>query len=171
MASVFGHGLVAYTTTQIMDSRCGRSLLILALISSILPDFDVITFGMIPYDSIMGHRGFTHSILFAFIWSIILSLMFGRTQKKGYFLVIFMVTISHGLLDAMTTGGKGVGFFIPIDNARYFLPWRVIQVSPIGVEEFFSDWGLAVILSELKYIGIPCVIILITLWFLRNQRS
>jgi inner membrane protein len=43
-------------------------------------------------------------------------------------------------------------------------------VSPIGIEQFFSEWGVNVILSELKYIGIPCFIILITLHFATNPK-
>lgn len=73
----------------------------------------------------------------------------------GYFLSI----ASHGILDAMTSGGRGVGFFIPVDNSRYFLPWRPILVSPLGVERFFSNWGLQVILSEIKYVLLPCFFI------------
>ena len=70
----------------------------------------------------------------------------------------------------MTTGGKGVGFFIPFDNSRYFFPFRPIKVSPIGVKEFFSEWGINVIWSELKYIGIPCIIVLTALYLIKNQK-
>jgi inner membrane protein len=68
------------------------------------------------------------------------------------------------LLDALTTGGKGVAFFAPFDNTRYFFPWQVIKVSPIGVKNFFSDRGVAVLLSELKWIGIPLLISLFILY-------
>tara|TARA_R100001369_G_scaffold4044_8_gene12153 strand:+ start:56088 stop:56330 length:243 start_codon:yes stop_codon:yes gene_type:complete len=79
--------------------------------------------------------------------------------------VLFLSTLSHGVLDAMTSGGKGVGFFIPFDNSSYFFPFREIKVPPIGIEKFFSEWGINVILSELKYIAIPCFIILIVVFF------
>ena len=71
---------------------------------------------------------------------------------------LFMSTISHSILDAMTTGGSGVAFFAPFDNTRYFLPWRMIKVSPIGLQKFLSEWGLAVLKSEFIWIGIPLLL-------------
>lgn len=85
--------------------------------------------------------------------------------------VIFLSTISHGILDAMTSGGKGVGFFIPFNNSRFFFPFREIVVSPIGIEKFFSEWGIKVILSELKYIVLPCFVILIVLFLIKKSKS
>lgn len=69
-----------------------------------------------------------------------------------------LCTASHSVLDAMTSGGLGVAFFSPFNDARYFFPWRPIKVSPIGVENFFSEWGKKVILSELIWIGIPSLL-------------
>ncbi|MEH6535383.1 MAG: metal-dependent hydrolase [Psychroserpens sp.] len=170
MASIFGHGLVAYTTAKVIDSKTNTLLLFLAIGSSILPDLDVIAFKLgIDYMHPLGHRGFTHSILFALIWSGVLSFFFGKTRKFIFMIVLFLSTVSHGLLDAMTTGGRGVGFFIPFENSRHFFPWRVIKVSPIGIEKFFSEWGVRVILSELQYIAIPCGIVLLVLYLFNNQ--
>ena len=171
MASIFGHGIVAFTISKVVNSKEISLLILLAIVSSILPDFDVISFKLnIPYLHPLGHRGFTHSILFAVIWAILLGFLFGKARKQIFIIVIFLSTISHGLLDALTTGGKGIGFFIPFDNSRYFFPTRIIQVSPLGIEQFFSEWGMRVILSELKYIAIPCSIILITLFILKKAK-
>jgi len=172
MASLFGHGLVAYTTSKLVDSKSSRLLLILAISSAVLPDLDVLAFKFgIDYLHPMGHRGFTHSILFAFVLSILLSFLFGKARKLTFMVVIFLATLSHGVLDAMTTGGKGVGFFIPFDNSRFFFPLRPIKVSPIGINEFFSEWGTNVILSELRYIGIPCFLILAILFYKKRLSS
>lgn len=172
MASVFGHGLVAFTAAKIVDYKSSGLLLFLAIGSAILPDLDVIAFKLgISYMHPLGHRGFTHSIVFAILWSATLSFIFGKDRKLVFMVVLFLSTISHGLLDAMTTGGRGVGFFIPFENSRHFFPWRRIQVSPLGIQEFFSEWGMRVIFSELKYIAIPCLIILITLPFVKKQKS
>ena len=172
MASIFGHGLVAYTTAKVLDSKSSKLLMVLAIGSAILPDLDVLAFKFgVDYLDPLGHRGFTHSILFAVIWSALLAVIFGKTRKLIFALVIFLSTISHGLLDAITTGGKGVGFFIPFENSRYFFPFRIIKVSPIGVEAFFSEWGLRVILSELKYIAMPCFIILLSLYVFKKRKN
>ncbi len=162
MASIFGHGIAAFTIAKVASKKASIGLVVLAILSSILPDVDVLAFNFrIPYESPFGHRGFTHSILFAIIWALCICVLFGKQRKMLYFLVILFSTLSHGILDALTTGGKGVGFFIPFDNERYFFPYQVIKVSPIGVERFFSEWGLLVIFSELKYVFLPCVLILI----------
>ncbi|MEC3905602.1 metal-dependent hydrolase [Tamlana sp. 2201CG12-4] len=160
MASAFGHAVVGFTLTKVIDNRNLKWLLIAAIFSTLLPDFDVVAFKLgIPYESPFGHRGFTHSILFSFIWSGILMLTLGRQHKLVWFFVIFLSTLSHGILDAMTSGRMGVGFFIPFDNNRFFFPFRNILVSPIGISEFFSGWGIKVLFSEFKYIVLPCSLV------------
>jgi len=172
MASVFGHGFVAYTTAKVIDSKTSKLLLHLAIASAMLPDIDVLAFKFgVPYAHPFGHRGFTHSILFAVLWSVLLAFVFGKNRKQIFFIVIFLSTLSHVLLDALTTGGKGVGFFIPFINERYFFPLKIIKVSPIGVKQFFSEWGMQVIISELIYIAIPCSIILITLSIAKKKKA
>jgi len=172
MASVFGHGLVAYTVTKVADSKSSKLLVFLAIVSSILPDLDVIGFSFgIEYLHPLGHRGFTHSILFALLWSGLLAFFFGKSRQLVFAVVLFLSTVSHGVLDAMTSGGEGVGFLVPFDNSRYFFPFRAIKVSPIGIEKFFSEWGVRVVLSEIQYIAIPCFIILVTLFFIKKRKS
>jgi len=164
MASVFGHAIVGYTITKAASIKNYKWLLLLAILSSVFPDLDVLTFNFgIPYSHPFGHRGFTHSIVFAIIWAVLLMFFFGKQNRVLWFVVIFFSTVFHGILDAMTTGGKGIGFFIPFNNERFFFPFRPIQVSPLGIEKFFSEWGIQVILSEVKYILIPCIIVLLIL--------
>ena len=170
MASVFGHAIVGYTITKVSSIKNYKWLLLLAIFSSILPDLDVLTFNFgIPYSHPFGHRGFTHSIVFAIIWAILLMFLFGKKNKVLWFVVIFFSTLFHGILDAMTTGGKGIGFFIPFNNERFFFPFRPIHVSPLGIEKFFSEWGIQVILSEVKYILIPCIIVLLILKLINKK--
>jgi inner membrane protein len=171
MASLFGHGIVGFTLSKLIDFKSNRALLLLAVISAILPDIDVLAFHInIPYAHPFGHRGFTHSIFFAVVWAVGIALAFGKRKKIIYFLVILFSTVSHGILDALTTGGKGVGFFIPFNDARFFLPYKVIKVSPIGVSRFFSEWGKQVIISEIKYIVIPCLVVLLFLYVFKRKK-
>ena len=160
MASIFGHGMVGYTIAKVSQDKNLKVLVIAAVVSAMLPDSDVLSFVFgISYGSPFGHRGFTHSILFALLWAVILMQIFGKSHKILWFFVIFFSTVSHGILDAMTTGGRGVGFLIPFDNSRFFFPFRFIKVSPIGITNFFSEWGLQVIISEIKYVFLPCFVI------------
>ncbi len=172
MASVFGHSMVGVTLVKLFASKQTRLLLLLAVASTILPDIDVLAFNFgIPYSHPFGHRGFTHSVLFAIIWALLLMWIFGKKDKVVWFIVIFLSTISHGILDAMTSGGKGVGFLIPFNNERFFFPFRDIKVSPIGIEKFFSEWGLQVLISEFKYIFIPCILLIFVRFIFQKSKK
>jgi inner membrane protein len=136
-------------------------LALLACAASVLPDVDSIGFWAgVPYDSPLGHRGFTHSLTFAALIALLAMPLAGRLRSKRgtVFAVIFVAAASHGLLDAMTTGGRGVAFFSPFSNRRFFLPWRVIEVSPIGVKGFFSGRGGEILASEFAWIWVPAIV-------------
>lgn len=173
MASAFGHAAAAWAINNVLQllTHLPVRVLFLGVVFSILPDIDVIAFKFgIPYESMWGHRGITHSILFAFILCGLSTITVAKTKKEylTFFVFLFLATLSHSLLDAITTGGKGVAFLAPFDNTRYFFPWQVIKVSPIGVKNFFSDRGVAVLWSEFKWIGIP---LLISLFILYTRKS
>lgn len=163
MASVFGHGLIASAIGIHMDHPTKIKLILTGMVLSVLPDADIIAFDFgIPYEHMFGHRGFTHSLFFAFVMAGTISyLLFPSLKRTAVFLYLFICTASHGILDAMTTGGRGIAFFAPFSDERYFFPWRIIQVSPLRARHFFSEWGLEVIKSELIWIGLPCLLLFI----------
>lgn len=171
MASFIGHGVVAYTISKMARDKASSKLIAVAIISAMLPDLDVIGFYLgIPYESMMGHRGFTHSILFALAWALLLSKTIFRHSFSLAFPVLLTCTLSHGIIDALTTGGRGVGFFIPVTGERYFFPSRFIQVSPLHISDFFGEWGMAVIRSEALFLGLPCVILLVIRWVVSKAK-
>ena len=179
MASAFGHAVVAITASSLVRKPKQRfKLYILSIISSIIPDADVIAFYFgIPYGHMFGHRGISHSIFFAVVWALLLLLIFYPKKvyqysiRKSVFVLIFISTLSHGILDAMTTGGKGIAFFAPFTDERYFLPWRGIRVSPIGISNFFSDYGKMVLMSEGLYILVPCLVVVVVYYIFRKGVS
>lgn len=178
MASAFGHALSAIALGSVFKSQLKTwKFWILGVVCSILPDADVITFQYgIPYESFWGHRGFTHSLLFALLVGVLITLVFyGVSTKKSamlWLMVYFSIcTASHSLLDAMTSGGLGVAFFSPWDNTRYFLPWRPIKVSPIGIDNFLGEWGIRVLKSELIWIGIPSVALIVIGRMIRRKKN
>jgi hypothetical protein len=88
----------------------------------------------IRHEGMFGHRGLSHSLVFALVVSLIVSfLALPRIpQRWTRFLLLcyfFVVTASHGILDAMTDGGLGVAFFAPFDDTRYLFPFRPIKVT------------------------------------------
>lgn len=127
-----------------------------------IPDSDVLGFLFgVPYGDLWGHRGITHSLLFAGVFAVVLSYGITGWIEQGHsrfsrWLYFFLVTASHGLSDAVTDGGLGVAFFAPFDATRYFLPFRPVVVSPLGVREFFSPIGARVLVSEMIWIWGPC---------------
>jgi inner membrane protein len=66
-----------------------------------------------------------------------------------------VLAASHGPMDMLTNGGLGIALLAPFDGQRYFWDWRPILVSPIGLKNFLSPWGLAVVLNELRWFGPP----------------
>jgi membrane-bound metal-dependent hydrolase YbcI (DUF457 family) len=123
---------------------------VLTVLCCLLPDVDVLGLVMgIPYDHVLGHRGITHSMVFAIMVGIvmprILTSGFSCSAYRYWILAVyfFLVTLSHGLLDAFTDGGLGIAFFAPFDVTRYFFPWRPIAglshwyqsiLFPLGIE-------------------------------------
>ena len=149
---------------------------VLTALCCVLPDVDVLGLVMgIPYDHMLGHRGITHSVVFAIMVGIVMPRVLTSgfscsTYRYSALAVYFsLVTLSHGVLDALTDGGLGIAFFAPFDATRYFFPWRPIAVSPIGISEFFSHWGLSVLLTEGIWIGIPVCLWLGILLVVRRE--
>jgi inner membrane protein len=168
MASVFSHAVAALGIGACFY-RPGtpKRVWVAGALCSIIPDLDVLGFRYgIPYGDFWGHRGFTHSLLFAaLLASFVVLIAFRQTapglSRFALWSYFFLATASHGLLDAMTDGGLGVAFFSPFNNARYFLPWTPIRVSPIGISRFFSHRGLDVMQSELLWIWLPAMLLIL----------
>jgi inner membrane protein len=133
----------------------GHLLATMAIFSvlSLLPDVDVVAFALrIPYAAPWGHRGALHSLAVALavgigatLASSALRVSPARAARIGAY--VTLVVASHGLLDAMTDGGKGVALLWPLTTQRFFFSWRPIPVAPIGAG-FLSMRGLRVALVE-----------------------
>ncbi len=135
-----------------------RHLLAAGIVASILPDLDVLAFRLgVPYADVLGHRGFSHSLLLALgvaFAAACLCRLRGTSFLKSL-LFLFVAASSHGILDAFTDGGMGVAFLWPWSDERFFAPVRMIEVSPISVTRFLSGRGASVLLSELLWVWLP----------------
>jgi len=167
MPTIFTHAAVGFSGGKIFTFKPqSKKFWVFSLILPMLPDADSITFLFnIPYHHNFGHRGFFHSVFFAFIITLLVMVIFFRDEKlfsKNWFAKLFLffgLTASHGILDAMTNGGLGIALLAPFDNTRYFFPYRPIPVSPIGISSFLSSWGAGVLLAEIVSLWIPLLII------------
>jgi inner membrane protein len=172
MASVFGH--IAASTAlayAFFPEQTRPAVLGLAAFCAAAPDLDVLAFRFgIDYGSEWGHRGWTHSIVFAVALGLLLAALFFRQDRDFWKIALLCVlaTASHPLLDMLTNGGRGVALWWPFSLERLFFPWHPIQVSPLSAGAFFSKWGLAVLWSEAKWIGLPGLVLVAVGWCLRR---
>jgi inner membrane protein len=161
VASAFTHAAAALALgTAVRAPGRPARFWILGAVCAALPDIDAVGFWLgVPYESTFGHRGFTHSFVFAALLATAAALVFDwsrwQLSRRALWVYVFLATASHPVLDAMTSGGLGVAFFAPFDGTRYFFPWRPILVSPISIRGFFNGRGLLILASELVWVWVP----------------
>ena len=174
MPTVMTHAIVGLTagTCAPFTHRAGLFWVLSAALP-MAPDLDVVGLPLgVPFLSMWGHRGISHSIAAAVAIGVVTAALTSRRLRVRplplavYFAVI---TASHGLFDALTDGGPGVAFFAPFDDARFFLPWRPLPVSPLAAR-FFSAWGWLVFRAELTYVWIPALVVAAIALSVRRRR-
>lgn len=159
MPTIFTHPAVPLAIgwalgTKILPSR----LLVAGTIASIIPDLDVVGFRWgISYASAWGHRGFSHSLIFALALAVLGAMAYRslRASPATTFLFLFLASASHGILDSFTNGGLGIAFLWPWSAQRFFAPVQIIEVAPLGLHGLFSSRGLLVLESELLWVWLP----------------
>jgi inner membrane protein len=141
-------------------------LLVAGVIASAMPDLDVLAFRFgIPYANEFGHRGASHSLAFAVLLGVIAAALAPRLRasRLSALLLVGASSASHGLLDMLTNGGRGVALWWPLSQERYFFPVRVIEVSPLSVHRLMTGHGLGVLQSELLWVWLPAIVLLAVL--------
>jgi len=160
MPTIFTHALLPVAAGALLGrARVPVSLALAGAALAVLPDLDVVGFRFgLGYASDWGHRGATHSLLFALLVSGLVALLWARARSPGAWLFLFACMASHPLLDLLTDGGQGVMLFWPFSEARIALSWQPIRVSPIGAR-FFTGRGLETVWSELTRIWLPVLLL------------
>lgn len=167
MPTIITHAVVGISAgVTVSAGKAPIRFWVLSLLCVILPDADVIGFQFgIPYGHFFGHRGFFHSILFAFILGFFIASVFfkreGILSKNWcfYFLYFSLLTSTHGMLDAFTNGGLGIALLAPFDNERYFFWATPISVSPFNPKAFLSNRGINILKNELLWVWLPSLFI------------
>ena len=158
MPTIFTHAVVPLAAGLALGRKALPPRLVAAgVVAAMAPDFDTVAFRLgIAYADQFGHRGATHSIVFALALGLIAAIAapWLRSGRQRAFAFVALCALSHPLLDALTNGGLGVALLWPWSHARFFAPWRPIAVSPIGAG-FFSARGAAVLWSELRWVVVP----------------
>jgi inner membrane protein len=177
MASVISHAVAAAAiVSAARPANAPARLRAAAIACAVIPDLDAVGFWLgIPYGNLFGHRGITHSILFALLSAAAATAVVARGEPppigNRVLFACGLAALSHGLLDAATDGGLGVAFFSPLSNHRYFFPFRPIEVSPIGIRPFFSARGIEVLRSEALWIWLPAAALAGIAWGVRHLRG
>jgi len=175
MPTIFTHAAPALAMgVGLGKTVLSRRLFYFAVVCAVLPDLDVVGFRLgVSYGDILGHRGVSHSLALALgmgLFAACISPLL-RCRAVAAFLVASFAVVSHIVLDAMTSGGLGVAAFWPLDDTRYFLPWRPIRVSPFDPKAFLGARGLAVLKSELLWVWLPCAAGAFALWLARKAKA
>jgi inner membrane protein len=163
VATAFTHAFVAVAAGRICYRRMPPRFWLLAIACSAGPDLDV---GLhhygVEYLDLWGHRGMTHSLLFALVVAAIvvawpLRKIYAPFSARwwGLLTFFFALTASHGFIDAFTDGGHGIAFFSPFDTTRYFMPWTPLVVPHFGLARLFTSYGAQVMLSEILWVWMP----------------
>lgn len=174
MATVLTHAVVASALAPLGPAGVSRSRLAFALaVVAVFPDLDVLAFRLdIPYAHPLGHRGLSHSFPFAMGLALLVCCFEFRGVPPGsrrwwwLYLLLFVATASHGLLDAFTDGGLGVGFLLPFSPERFFAAWRPLPVSPIGIDGSLVD----ILKLEVLCLWAPVLVLSSAAWLWRRTK-
>ncbi|MER4081878.1 metal-dependent hydrolase [Klebsiella pneumoniae] len=174
MATIITHAAVPLCLGLGLGRKIIPPRLLLAGVAlAMLPDADVLAFKFgVAYGNVFGHRGFTHSLLFALVVPLLCLAIAGRKFRCGLvrsWAFLSVCQLSHSLLDAITDGGKGVGWLWPWSDERFFLPWQVIKVAPFALSRYATPYGHQVILSELQWVWLPASVLALLLWLYRQS--
>ncbi len=178
MPTIITHAIVGLSAAKAIEKPdTPKRFLFLALICPMIPDLDTIGYNLlyIPITHALGHRGFFHSPVFCLFLALLISGLFFRQKRifskawGSIVLFFFLLMVSHGVLDALTDGGRGVAFLSPFSNERFFLPWRPIEISPLSIQAFLGSRGLRVIGSEVVWIWLPLFFLMMLIRVMKNK--
>lgn len=99
----------------ILGKKIGRKAIMWGAIADTIPDLDVFcNFFIHPVQGLFVHRGFTHSLLFAFLCSFILGKLLSikyKNESAGFFEWTALMAaglFSHLFIDSLTNYGTGL---------------------------------------------------------------
>lgn len=108
----------------VLGKKIGRKAVLWGAIADTVPDLDIFAgFFVHPVDSLLIHRGITHSILFAFLFSLLFGKFLTYFYKKEHVtsrewsVLMAMGTFSHLFIDSLTN--YGTGLLEPFCNHRF----------------------------------------------------
>lgn len=157
--------------------KLGKKALLWGAVAQNIPDGDAIcALWMDPSSSVLAHRGFTHSFLFAILFSALFAWMFQRrwgspsTSFNFWWTFLGVQLFVHIILDGFNA--YGTGWFEPFSHYRvsfntlfvmdpfYFLPIGVISLVLLVIKKSYKKrvyLALAGIAISSLYLGYALV--------------
>lgn len=142
--------------------RVSPRLVMAGMVAAVLPDADVIGFRLgIPYGAELGHRGASHSLLFALLCGLVGLVAANKLKTSSWlgFWFVALAAASHGLTDMLTDGGRGVALWWPFSTERLFWPVRPVEVSSIGMRAVTDGSLMQLLLSEALWLLLPAILL------------
>lgn len=120
----------------VLGKKVGNKAIIWGAVGGLIPDLDIlITPFFSEVDGLLVHRGFSHSLIFAFLLAPILGWLAYLIHRKKtsiskfeWMNLIFWAAFTHPILDYFTTYGTGA--FLPFTSYR-------IEFGTIGIVDLF----------------------------------
>ena len=179
MPSIIAHAVAgaALATAALSPRPVHRRVCITGAVLAAVPDIDAIgrPFGNLAIETLFGgHRGFTHSVVFAVLLGAIVAWgLFRAPQWTGFhrrlWVAFALAMASHGVLDALSTIGNGVAFWAPVSWAHYEFTWQ--PLGEIGPGPRGRERAFAIVANELLWVGLPALIVVAIAHVTRRSRG
>jgi inner membrane protein len=139
-----------------------------------LPDIDAIgrPFHLGDVSWLGGHRGLTHSLLFAGAFAALaVTLWFRRPPWDSHRVRVWLYLAgamgSHGLLDALASYGQGVAFFAPFSWKRFTFSWHPIGPL-VGPRPASTTTRVLLALGGELWIVVPALLAIVVIALLQR---
>ena len=179
MPSIVAHAVAgaALAITAFSPRPVPRRVWITAAVIAAVPDVDAFgrPFGNLATETFFGgHRGVTHSVVFALVLAAIVAWGFFRTSpwielQPRLWVAFALAVASHGVLDALSIIGNGVAFWAPFSWTHYEFVWKPlgeIGPGPRGPERAFDF-----VANEFLWVGLPALIVVAIARFTRRGHA
>ncbi|HJU68994.1 MAG TPA: metal-dependent hydrolase [Gemmatimonadaceae bacterium] len=175
MPSIVAHAVAGIAVASAVAPRAAtRRVWIAAALCAALPDIDALgrPFGNLGYETAFGgHRGITHSLLFAIILGAVVSWLLVRGADSRHphirlWIALALATASHGVFDMLSVIGDGVAFWAPLTWTHYEFAWQ--PLGDLGPGPRGPARVIALVGNELVWVGLPAGIVMMISWRARS---
>ncbi|WP_462317293.1 metal-dependent hydrolase [Marinilabilia sp.] len=135
----------------VLGRKAGNKAILWGAVGGLIPDLDIFVSPFFSeVDGLFVHRGFSHSLIFAFILAPLMGWLIHHIHKKKmdikrreWTILVFWAVLTHPLLDYFTTYGTGA--FLPFHSHR-------VELSTIAIVDIFYTLPFVFVLLVTPFI-------------------